>query len=421
MIKSAASRPSAQAAELMRNQQGLNRYASIALTMASFFLIIMAILVNSPPLFYMATAIVATLLGSRLQANLAGRGLRFERSITPAVRAGELVTVHITVWSEKKLKRPLLSVLDHLPKRLRPMGETPSVPIAPSFDQPIQTKYSFKPTRRGRYTWSQITVIGTDALGLVSQARTYSLDPVHLTVYPNPLQVNIPFPPGGGWGQSDLESGRATGSGLETRGIRQYVPGDPIKTIHWPSTARSGKPMVKEFESGAGLSLKMMLQRTQGTNYGDDETSAFEAMCSHTLFLCSSYAKKGAKVLLPQMEAVTAVNSHPEARERELREALTDIQPTSPELISAEVARLKGALNPGEALMVCLSIQDPDLPQVMLSLTGITKACLLYNPQDYQASQEAKAARSATDPGYIAALERAGCLTFVMPRAEVIL
>jgi len=420
MIKSSASRPSAQAAELMRNQQGLNRYAAIALTMASFFLIIMAILVNSPPLFYMATAIVATLLGARIQANLAGRGLRFERSITPAVRAGELVTVHITVWSERKLKRPLLSVLDHLPKRIRPLAETPSLPVAPSYDQPIQTKYSFKPTRRGRYSWSQLTVIGTDALGLVSQARTYSVEPAHLTVYPNPLPVNIPFPPGGGWGQSELESGRATGSGLETRGIRQYVPGDPIKTIHWPSFARTGKPMVKEFESGTGLSLRMMLQRTQGTDYGDDETSTFEAMCSHALFLCSGYAKKGAKVLLPQMEDSGAANSHPEAREREIREALTDIQPTSVELISTEVARLKGQLNPGEALMLCLSIQDPALPQILLGLSDVTKACLLYNPLDYQSSQEAKAAKSAAHPDYIAQLERAGCLTFVMPRTEVI-
>lgn len=420
MTRSAASRPSAQAAELMRNQQGLNRYAAIALTMASFFLIIMAILVNSPPLFYMATAIVATLLGSRLQANLAVRGLRFERTMTPAVRAGETVTIHITVWSEKKLKRPLLTILDHVPKRIRMTGETPSVPIAPSFDQPIQTKYSFKPTRRGRYKWSQLTVIGTDALGLVSQARQYVVEPAELTVYPSPLPVNIPFPPGGGWGQSELESGRATGSGLETRGIRQYVPGDAIRTIHWPSTARSGKPMVKEFESGTGLSLKMVLQRTQGTDYGDDETSTFEAMCSHALFLCSGYAKKGARVLLPQMEQAESSNSHPEARERELREALTDIQPTSQESISSEIARLKGTLNPGESLMICLSVQDPALPQILMAFSDVTKACLLYNPSDYQKTQEANAAKSAADPRYIAELERAGCMTFVMPRAEVI-
>lgn len=31
-------------------------------------------------------------------------------------------------------------------------------------------------------------------------------------------------------------------------GVREYVPGDPLKRIHWTSTARRGRLMVKEFE-----------------------------------------------------------------------------------------------------------------------------------------------------------------------------
>jgi uncharacterized protein (DUF58 family) len=31
-------------------------------------------------------------------------------------------------------------------------------------------------------------------------------------------------------------------------GVREYVPGDPMKRIHWPSTAHRGRFMVKEFE-----------------------------------------------------------------------------------------------------------------------------------------------------------------------------
>jgi uncharacterized protein (DUF58 family) len=31
-------------------------------------------------------------------------------------------------------------------------------------------------------------------------------------------------------------------------GVREYVPGDPMKRIHWPTTARRGQFMVKEFE-----------------------------------------------------------------------------------------------------------------------------------------------------------------------------
>jgi uncharacterized protein (DUF58 family) len=31
-------------------------------------------------------------------------------------------------------------------------------------------------------------------------------------------------------------------------GVREYIPGDPMKRIHWPSTAHRGRFMVKEFE-----------------------------------------------------------------------------------------------------------------------------------------------------------------------------
>jgi uncharacterized protein (DUF58 family) len=31
-------------------------------------------------------------------------------------------------------------------------------------------------------------------------------------------------------------------------GVREYVPGDPMKRIHWPTTARRGQLIVKEFE-----------------------------------------------------------------------------------------------------------------------------------------------------------------------------
>jgi uncharacterized protein (DUF58 family) len=42
-------------------------------------------------------------------------------------------------------------------------------------------------------------------------------------------------------------------------GVREYVPGDPMKRIHWPSTAHRGRFMVKEFEQDPQADIWLFL------------------------------------------------------------------------------------------------------------------------------------------------------------------
>jgi len=397
----------------------MNRYAAIALTIASMFLVVMAILVNSPALFYMATAIIATLGASRLQAWLAVRGLRFERVTSPAVRVGELVTVEITVWSDRRLKRPLVTVFDRLPKQLVVADRTPSLPIAPSFDQPIRTRYSFRPMRRGKYKWSQLTAFGTDALGLVTLENSYTTEPLELTVYPSPLPVIADIHPTIGWGASDLDSGRTHGVGLEPRGIREFAQGDPLRYIHWRSSARRGQLMVKEFETGSGVHIHFILQRTIGTEVGTQETSTFEAMCGHALFLAASYAKKGASVQFTSLETRDVARTHPEVREREIREVLTEIQPSQTATLAEELGGLRNQFQPGDTVVLFIAAADNQVPGVISLFKEVKVTCLLYDALEYRDPKKpGLTVASAADPMYIAQLESCGAETIVMPRVE---
>lgn len=397
----------------------MNRYAAFALSIASMFFLIMAILVNSPALFYMVTAVMATLLASLVQAWLAVRALRFERYAPPAVQVGEPVTVEITAWSERRIMRPLITVIDLLPRALVSKGLKPSLPIAPSFEQPIQTRYTFRPMRRGRFKWSNLRVKGTDALGLIVRERTYKTDPVELTVYPAPIPVQVEITPTAGWGASDLDSGRKRGSGLEPRSIREYSPGDPIRYIHWKSSAKSSQLMVKEFDTGSGVSVAMVIQRTRGTEVGRESASTLEAMCGHALYLAEQYVNAGASVEFPLQEGEGAYSVHPDARIRAIREVLTDLHADHIETISQDLLSLRGVVTPGTTLLIFVASQDDRLPEAIQSLPGVQKVCLVYDTEDYRTlgGKRTETARAA-DPVYLARLEASGAEVHVMPKVE---
>ncbi|MDI9640009.1 DUF58 domain-containing protein [Kamptonema cortianum] len=395
----------------------MHKYAGVALKWSALFLIVMAVLVDSPVLFYMATAILVTIGAARLQAHLAVRYLRFERHTTPAVKVGEIVNMEILIWSERELKRPLVTVIDNIPKRLKIRDRTDCISVAPSFDQPISTRYSFRPMRRGRFSWSQLTLRGTDALGLVTVSKVHQTEPVNLVVYPAPLPFPHEIPAGMGWGASDLDSGHSRGSGLEPRGVREYANGDPLRYVHWRSSARRGKLMVKEFETGSGVSLNLVLQRTRGSEVGNDATSTFETMCGHALTIADDYLSKGAAVRFPLQEGGDTHLEHAEVRKREVKEVLTDINADSLTKISEDLMMVAPQLREGETVVVLLAQADHDLPAALRHIAAVQFVCVLYNPLEF-GRPEASFGTPATDPEYIDALERAGAVVIVTSRSE---
>ncbi len=397
----------------------MNRYASLALSVASMFFMVMAILVNSPPLFYMVTAVLATLGASTVQAWLSVRALRFERYAPPAVQVGEPVTVEITVWSERRIMRPLVTIIDNLPRSLVAQGIRPSLPVAPSFDQPIQTRFTFRPMRRGRYKWSGLRVRGTDALGLVNRERAYKTNPIELTVYPAPIQVSIEINPIAGWGTTDLDSGRARGAGLEMRSIREYNPGDPLRYVHWPTSARSNKLMVKEFETGSGVFLNFLIQRTKGSEVGFEQSSSLEAMCGHALYIAEQYLKGGAGISFPIQEDPLAATAHPEARVREIRDILTDIHADQVDTLSDDLNTVRRHLTTGCTVVILVGAQDARLPETILSIPDVHFVCLVYDLDHYREGKTgAGQPANAADPVYLARLEAAGAEVNVMPKVE---
>lgn len=391
----------------------MNRYATIALGVASAFLLVMAVPLDSPPLFYMATATIATVLAARLQAWLAVRWLRIERFVPPSVAVGEPVTVELIVWSERRVQRPLVTVTDGLPSKLRREEISPAWPIAPSYEQPIRTRYSFRPLRRGRYRWNRVNLIAADALGLIRIERALETEPAELVVYPAPIPLDLELLPTSGQGLHSLESGNTKGSGLEMHSIREYAPGDPLRLIHWKSSAKYDRLMVKEFESGAGLNIAFVLQRQFQTDISDEEGSTFESMCGNVLALAEHYLDRGAKIAFPGLEDESLMARHPGARVRQVREILVDAQPDSFDPLSIDLPRIQRSIDADAGVVVLVSVADPGLPQALLGLGDRQRTALVYNPRDYDPNFKGNA---ASDPEFVALLESVGCRVVPAPR-----
>ena len=390
----------------------IRNIAGNALTASAGFFAVVAVMLNSPGLFYMATALLAMIGGSRLQAYYSVRGLRFERTASESVTVGDPVRVEITVWSRWRLKRPLLTIRDALPPRLVFSDRSYSMPIAPAPDQPVQTHYSFIPLRRGVFRWSGIQVVGTDALGIVAISRDYRTETTELIVLPRPIPVSVDLPTAAGWGISEAESGQSRGAGLEPRGIRQYQTGDSLRHVHWRSSARAGQLLVKEFEAGSHATVAFLLQLTDGTEVGSGGETTFEIMCGHLMYLAANFLRQGARVELPQFE-IKPVTGSIEERLDLIAGALAHASPERTNSYAEELQSSIRKLVAGSALFPMIAIADPELPLAAGGSGHVKVVPLVYNAASFgklRASQ-----RSAADPSYLGELESAGMFPVMMP------
>ena len=383
------------------------------MVLASAFLAVVALMLNSPALFYMGTALIATIGACRLQAWLSVRGLRFERIAPESVRVGDLVTVEITVWSEHKIRRPLIEVVDGRPARMILSALTASLPIAAAYDIPIRTQYQFRPLKRGHYKWSGLLVEGTDALGLVSAKRQYETTPAEMTVLPRPIPVSFELPAAAGWGISEAESGQARGAGLEPRGVRDYVYGDSLRHVHWRSTAKRGELLVKEFEAGTQAAAAFLIQTQRGTEVGTGATTSLEVICGNLVHLAEAFLRQGANVEFPGIETTTTRGSMQE-RIAEIYELVANIQADSKLTLGDQVSALVGQLPTGSVLFVMMAVADRTLcdaaPQLVARGTSVIP--LVYDASVFEPK---RGIISATDPAFMGALRDAGAIPTVMP------
>ncbi len=101
--------------------------------------------------------------------------------------------------------------------------------------------------RRGRFTLGPITLSSGDPFGLFKMQRHLSRT-FTMIVYPATIELPALAQPLGQLPGGGAMRRRTHYVTTNVAGVREYAPGDSFNRIHWPSTARTGRLIVKEFE-----------------------------------------------------------------------------------------------------------------------------------------------------------------------------
>lgn len=102
-------------------------------------------------------------------------------------------------------------------------------------------------TQRGAFTLGPTTLISRDPFGLFKMSKTFPAES-KLVILPFIANVDsFPTSPGLLPGGKVVRQ-KALGITPHAAGIREYSPGDALRRIHWPTSARRQRLMVKEFD-----------------------------------------------------------------------------------------------------------------------------------------------------------------------------
>ena len=106
--------------------------------------------------------------------------------------------------------------------------------------------FSVMTKRRGVINVGPARTVRMDGLGLLRRVRSWD-EPI--LVHVHPPTVRFSFDATGM--QMDVEgvaSEKLTSSDVSFHALRDYEPGDDRRAVHWPSTARFGRLIVRQFE-----------------------------------------------------------------------------------------------------------------------------------------------------------------------------
>jgi len=219
--------------------------------------------------FALAVPLVASLFVGRNRFRLSS-----SRSIVPSrTPVGQPATIVLRVTNRAEQRSGLLQLDDSVPHVLGQHARFVVDRLAPGAS--VELSYEVKSALRGRFAIGPLRLKLSDPFGLVERSRGFAATDI-LTFVPvvHPL-------PGVGLGGAYSTGGESSSRSVSIQGeddaaTREFRSGDDLRKVHWRSTARIGKLMVRREEQPWQTRSAMLLD-TRGTAHrGEGMSGSFE-------------------------------------------------------------------------------------------------------------------------------------------------
>ena len=126
----------------------------------------------------------------------------------------------------------------------------------------IFSQYHLEPKESGEYSFGSLNVFVSSPFGLVSRKFIFQKDDqlpcypsfIHLIKY-ELMALNNEFMMGG------IKKIRRLGHTMEFEQIKEYVPGDDVRTINWKASSKRNQLMVNQFQDEKSQRIYMIIDK----------------------------------------------------------------------------------------------------------------------------------------------------------------
>ncbi len=244
-------------------------------------------------------------------------------------------------------------------------------------------QYILEPKERGEYNFGNLNIYVSSPLGFVSKRFTFQKDAnlpsypsfIHLRKY-ELMALQSEFLLGG------IKKIRKLGHTMEFEQIKDYVPGDDIRTINWKATSKANRLMVNQFQDEKSQRIFMLIDTGRTMKMPFKGLSLLDYSINATMALSHIILKKGDRAGMMTFSKKTENKIAAENKSGQLRKISEALYNIKTDFFESDFNRLyqdvKYSLNQRSLILLFTNFETLDgLNRQLKYLRGIAKNHLL--------------------------------------------